>query len=306
MLKIFNLKIIKKLFFYSSLCYVFYALTKNFGQLSIVFEWSNYKINLILAFTFCVSSIVLNALAWKQIIIWFGHNKNSQKIIEIFIATNILKYVPGSVWHFVERFNFLKQKSSEDLAFYATLIEPYFMLSAALLMCSFGAIYFPALILFSIPAFFLRSDLIYLTIKKLDSFKNNSIRLFNIPFSKKEFESSIKFKKGFPLDAFILEIVFLSFKFFGFISCFYIFNSFAPKELVLVFVTFCLSWSVGLITPAAPGGVGVFESCFLLIMRNYYYEDGILSALIFFRLISTSSDLFLATPFFLKKFSRSD
>ena len=139
---------------------------------------------------------------------------------------------------------------------------------------------------------------------KLDSIKNKSIRLFNIPVSQKAFESNIKLNSTFPWQAFFVELAFILFKFLGFISCFYIFNSYDPSKVILLFVGFCISWSVGLIIPAAPGGAGVFESCFLLFARNYYPEKSILVAVIFFRFISTSSDLLLASPFLLKKLLR--
>ena len=151
MLKIFNLNFIKKIFFYFSISYVIYALIKNFGQLSLDLQLNNFKINLILSFGFCLLSILLNALAWEQIIIWFGHSNNTKEIISTFISTNILKYIPGSIWHFLERFNFLKQKGDEKLAFYATIVEPYFMLAAALFLGSIGSLYFPPLILLFKP-----------------------------------------------------------------------------------------------------------------------------------------------------------
>ncbi len=304
MLKIFNLNFIKKIFFYFSISYVIYALIKNFGQLSLDLQLNNFKINLILSVGFCLLSILLNALAWEQIIIWFGHNNNTKEIISTFISTNILKYIPGSIWHFLERFNFLKQKGDEKLAFYATIVEPYFMLAAALFLGSIGSLYFPPLILLILPTIFLKRDLIYFTIMKIDSIKNKSFRLFKIPVSKQAFDSKIKLNSIFPWYAFFVDLFFILFKFLGFISCFYIFNSYDPSKVILVFVVFCISWSVGLIIPAAPGGAGVFESCFLLFIRNYYPEQSILVAVIFFRFISTSSDLFLASPFFVKKLLR--
>ena len=299
MFKIFNLSFIKKIFFYLSISYVTYVLFRNFGKLSIDVNLNDFKLNLILTFVFCILSIILNAIAWEKIITWFGHRENTKNTITIFISTNILKYVPGSLWHFIERFNFLKQRSNDNLAFYSTLIEPYFMLSAALLMGSFGVIYYPPLILLAVPSIFLKRDLIYFIVQKLDSLKNKGIRLFNIPISKREFDSTISLNTIFPFSAFLIEVAFILFKFLGFICCFYIFNSYDLGQLLLIFVIFCISWSFGLIIPAAPGGAGAFESCFLLLARYYYPEESILVAVIFFRLISTSTDLLLASPFIL-------
>ena len=68
-------------------------------------------------------------------------------------------------------------------------------------------------------------------------------------------------------------------------------------------VIFCLSWAVGLIVPTAPGGIGVFEACFLFLIGNDFSQYIIVETLIFFRLISTAADLILGFPFLLNKLS---
>ena len=63
-----------------------------------------------------------------------------------------------------------------------------------------------------------------------------------------------------------------------------------------------MSWSIGLIVPAAPGGAGVFETFFLLFIGKTYPQNLILETLIYFRFISTVADLLLSSPFILKKY----
>jgi len=62
-----------------------------------------------------------------------------------------------------------------------------------------------------------------------------------------------------------------------------------------------LSWSIGLIVPTAPSGVGVFETCFLILVGRNIPQNIIIVCLIYFRLISTSADLLISCPFLLKK-----
>ena len=71
-----------------------------------------------------------------------------------------------------------------------------------------------------------------------------------------------------------------------------------------IFIIFCLSWSIGLIIPAAPGGIGVFEACFIFLSRNNYSESALIMSLIYFRIISTLTDLSLSAPFLWKKYIR--
>ena len=50
---------------------------------------------------FSFLSIIINAYAWKFLINNIGCNPTNLKIIKIFLATNIYKYLPGGIWHFV-------------------------------------------------------------------------------------------------------------------------------------------------------------------------------------------------------------
>jgi len=65
-----------------------------------------------------------------------------------------------------------------------------------------------------------------------------------------------------------------------------------------------LSWSLGLVVPAAPGGVGVFEACLLFFVGRNIPQNTILVSLIYFRVISTSADLLLSFPFLIRKLSK--
>jgi len=106
---------LKSIFFISSLLYFCIYFFDNIDQISFDINLESNGINLFLSFLFCVLSIYLNAYAWKYIVKWFGKEFKSNNLISFYVLTNILKYVPGGVWHFVERFNFLKKIRSLEL-----------------------------------------------------------------------------------------------------------------------------------------------------------------------------------------------
>ena len=139
-LKKINFGGLKSVFFISSLLYFCIYFFYNIDQISFDINLERNGINLSLSFLFCVLSIYLNAYAWKNIVKWFGKEFKSNNLVSFYVLTNILKYVPGGVWHFVERFNFLKKISNPQIALYSTLIEPYFMLSGSFLLASMGLI----------------------------------------------------------------------------------------------------------------------------------------------------------------------
>jgi len=295
---------LKSIFFISSLLYFCIYFFNNIDQISFDVNLERNGINLFLSFLFCIFSIYLNAYAWKYIVRWFGKEFKSNNLVSFYVLTNILKYVPGGVWHFVERFNFLKTISNPQIALYSTLIEPYFMLSGSFLLASMGLIFSPFYIFLIVPLAFLNRKFIFLILKRLGSFKGKVFEVLRLPNSKDQFEERINIISFFPTRALFLEIGFVLSKFIGFYICLNIFYASNNLNIIFLLVIFSLSWSIGLVVPAAPGGVGVFEACLLLFVGKSIPENIILISLVCFRVISTSADLLLSLPFLIRKVSK--
>ena len=300
-LKKFNFGCLKSIFFITSLSYFCIYFFTNIDQISFDVNLERNGINLFLSFLFCILSIYLNAYAWKYIVRWFGKEFKSNNLVSFYVLTNILKYVPGGVWHFVERFNFIKKISNPQIALYSTLIEPYFMLSGSFLLASMGLIFSPFYIFLIVPLAFLNRKFIFLILKKLASIKGKVFEVLRLPNSKGKFEERIDIISFFPTRAFLLEIGFVLSKFIGFYICLKTFYASNSLNVIFLLVIFSLSWSLGLVVPAAPGGVGVFEACLLLFMGKNIPENIILISLVYFRVISTSADLLLSLPFLIRK-----
>ena len=301
LLKNINVPIFKKLFFLLSLSYFCFYFFKNFDQISFNIDFSKNGTFIYLAFLFCIFSIFFNALAWENIVNWFGKTKTEKNLVYFFVLTNVLKYVPGGIWHFFERYNFLKDISNPQQAFYSVLIEPYFMLCASFVLASVGIIFSPFYFLLLIPLFFLNRKLIYGILKRLETFKSKTTISLKIKHENYKFDERIKIISFFPWSAFLIEILFVLSKFIGFIICFHLVNFGDQHNIFYLLVIFCLSWSIGLVVPAAPGGIGVFEACFLFFVGKNIPQNITLSSLIYFRLISTFADLLLGLPFLLRK-----
>ena len=276
-----NLKII---FFISSLLYFFIYFFYNIDQISFEINFKKNGLNLVISFLFCVLSIILNAYSWKYIIKWFGKECKRNNLISFYILTNILKYVPGGIWHFAERFNFIQKISNPQIAFYTTILEPYFMLSGSFLLASLGVIFSPWYFFLILPLIFLNRKLIYIVLKKLKSIKGKTFEVLRISKSNDRSESSVNIISFFPTKALLLEIGFVLSKFIGFYLCL---NTFYPDNntnIIFLLVIFSLSWSIGLIIPAAPSGVGVFEACLLFFAGRNIPHNVMLISLIYFKL----------------------
>ena len=303
-LKKINFGGLKSIFFISSLLYFCIYFFDNIDQISFDINLERNGINLFLSFLFCILSIYLNAYAWKYIVRWFGKEFKSNNLVSFYVLTNILKYVPGGVWHFVERFNFIKKISNPQIALYSTLIEPYFMLSGSFLLASLGLIFSPLYFFLIFPLLFLNRKFIFLILKILGSLKGKVLEVLRLPNSKGQFEERINIVSFFPSRALFLEIGFVLSKFIGFYICLNTFYTSNTLNIIFLLVIFSLSWSIGLVVPAAPGGVGVFEACLLLFVGKSIPENIILISLVYFRVISTSADLLLSLPFLIRKVSK--
>jgi len=303
-LKKINFDGLKSIFFVLSLLYFCIYFFYNIDQISFDINLERNGIKLSLSFLFCILSIYLNAFAWKYIVKWFGKEFKSNNLVSFYVLTNILKYVPGGIWHFVERFNFIKKISNPQIALYSTLIEPYFMLRGSFLLESLGLIFSPIYFFFIFPLVFLNRKLIYLVFKRLGSIKGKVFEVLRLPNSIDQFEKRINIISFFPTRALILEIGFVLSKFIGFYICLNTFYTSNTLNIIFLLVIFSLSWSIGLLVPAAPGGVGVFEACLLLLVGKSNPENIVLISLVYFRVISTSADLLLSLPFLIRKVSK--
>ena len=300
-LKKINFGGLKSIFFILSLLYFCIYFFDNIDQISFDINLERDGINLSLSFLFCILSIYLNAYAWKYIVKWFGKEFKSNNLVSFYVLTNILKYVPGGVWHFVERFNFIKKISNPQIALYSTLVEPYFMLSASFLLASLGLVFSPLYFFLIFPLVFLNRKLIYLVLIRIGSLKGKVFEVLRLPNSKDQFQERINIISFFPSRALLLEIGFVLSKFIGFYICLNTFYTSNTLNIIFLLVIFSLAWSLGLVVPSAPGGVGVFEACLLLFVGKSIPQNIIIISLVYFRVISTSADLFLSLPFLIRK-----
>ena len=299
--KKFNFGHLKSIFFISSLLYFCIYFFYNIDQISFDINLKKNGINLSLSFLFCVLSIYLNAYAWKYIVIWFGKEFKSNNLVSFYVLTNILKYVPGGIWHFVERFNFIKKISSPQIALYSTLIEPYFMLSGSFMLASLGILFSPLYSFLILPLVFLNRKLILYILKSLGSLKGKAFEFLRLQNLNDLFAERININSFFPTKALLLEIGFVLSKFIGFYFCLSTYYPSNTLDVIFLLVIFSLSWSLGLVVPTAPGGVGVFEACLLFLVGRNIPQNAILVSLIYFRIISTSADLLLSFPFLIRK-----
>ncbi len=124
------------------ICFVFIgtSIYSNFESLSNQKITNEVVLWLLGGITFSILSIIINAYAWKLLIINIGCNSNKLNIFKLFFDTNIYKYLPGGIWHFVYRFNALRLEISTEKSIESILLEPILMLVAGLIFVPFRGI----------------------------------------------------------------------------------------------------------------------------------------------------------------------
>tara|TARA_B100000579_G_scaffold296367_1_gene246475 strand:+ start:3447 stop:4406 length:960 start_codon:yes stop_codon:yes gene_type:complete len=289
-----------------SFFFIAFSIYRNFEGLS------NLKITIkeIIWFSvgilFSFLSIIINAYAWKLLINSIGLGGIKLKIIRIFINTNIYKYLPGGVWHFVSRYKTLKLTLSNEKSVESILLEPLLMLVAGLIYIPFGSYnIFIIIICWSSPLVFVPGfrKFIIKTLKRMKASiftsidKDQSEKLVN--------NNKITYSKTYyPFMPLFIEVLFILFRFFGFLSCMSAFSIGSVISQRQLISSFSLAWITGLVVPAAPGGLGVFESIILFSLGSQLPEAPLLASLLCYRLVSTSSDILASLIYPIKRLLR--
>ena len=244
---------------------------------------------------FSFLSIIFNAYAWKLLINSIGCNSNKLNIIKVFMNTNIYKYLPGGIWHFVSRYNILKLQFSNQKSLEAILLEPLLMLVAGLIFVPFKSLNISFFLLCWSSALVFLPGLREFIIKSLMVMKSKMLNKNKLNDRNFIQNSDNTFTKiVYPYKSIFVEALFILLRFFGFYCCL---NAFLIGSLISqgsLISSFSLAWIIGLIVPAAPGGLGVFESVILFGLGSQLPEAPLLASLLCYRLISTLSDVFAA------------
>ena len=286
-------------------CFVFIG-TSIYGNIESL---SNQKITiqgslwLLLGIVLSFLSIIVNAFAWQLLNNNLGCKSNKLKIVKLFLTTNIYKYLPGGIWHFVLRYNKLCLEFSAEKSIESILLEPILMLVAGFIFIPFGGL--------NISFFILcwSSTLVFLPVfrkflvKKLKEIKST---VFTRNDNLKDMNSlhnnqNILTLMHYPYKPLIVEIVFILIRFLGFLCCMHAFSIGSLITQGKLISSFSLAWIIGLVVPAAPGGLGVFESVILFRLGSYLPEAPLIAVLLSYRLVSTVSDIFSSLIYPVKK-----
>jgi len=267
-------------------------------------------------------SLIFVGWVWMLILREFRQPVNAAWAIQVFLKTNIAKYLPGNIWHFWGRILEAKKAGiAPKAATLSVLLEPLLMASAGVLI---GLICFEridgflrivgcAAILTAIHPRILNP--IVLLVERLKLSKNNGensevgaevgeaagdrlISRLGSSSSLAKKTSSVKSKrqnnlpiKRYPLVPLIGQICFIGLRGSGFLLTVMALNPVNFLDIPNLFGAFCFAFVVGLVVPGAPGGMGVFEATAIALLSDRFSTGIILSAVALYRIISILADV---------------
>lgn len=227
---------------------------------------------------------------WTWILQELNQSVPSEQFIQVYLKTNIAKYLPGNIWHYYGRIMAVKNANfSSGAATLSVLLEPLLMGAAALIIIDVfgGAITTANTNLGWQILQFLSLIVILGTVHPW--FLNRSIRLLHRWRGKKS-QVLLQIKR-YPLLPLLGELGFLVLRGSGFIFTMFALESVNPSQIPLLLMVFSLAWLLGFIVPGAPGGLGVFDATAIALLSPHFPTALVISAIAFYRLISIVAEV---------------
>ena len=284
-------KIIRWLILGGTLFFLLKALKDNWLEVSAI------RIN-ITGWLILASATIVTLLAhiwagwiWTWVLKELNQSVSVIEFIQVYLKTNIAKYLPGNVWHYYGRIMAAKNANiSTNIATLSVLLEPLLMLAAALIIIVlFGSQLVVSNLNFNLIILQFLALIIVLCILH-PRFLNPAIQILDKWKNKKSNRENQLINsfiiQRYPVKPLLGELVFLGLRASGFILTMLALNSLTWAQIPLLVGAFSCAWVLGLVVPGAPGGLGVFETTAMLLLQYHFPAAVVISAIALYRLIS--------------------
>jgi glycosyltransferase 2 family protein len=226
---------------------------------------------------------------WTWVLQDLNQPVESVHFIQVYLKTNIAKYLPGNIWHHYGRIVAAKNANvSPSVATLSVLLEPLLLAAAALIIIvSLGGTFAAGNINLLVQIVQLLALLGVLCVVH-PRFLNPAISFLQrlkAKMSKTATESNAMSIGRYPLGPLLGELGFLGLRSLGFILTMFALSPLNLSQIPLLIGAFSFAWLVGFIVPV-PGGLGVFEATAIALLQNRFPAAIVISAIALYRLIS--------------------
>jgi glycosyltransferase 2 family protein len=236
---------------------------------------------------------------WTWVLKELNQQVPTSYFIQVYLKTNIAKYLPGNIWHHYGRIVAAKEaKIPTAVATLSVVLEPLLMAVAALIMI----LIFAGKLVFSSFNVWVQILQIFCVIVVLclihPWFLNRILSFLQKIKIKKSSQPSVSTPANihrYPLKPLMGEFGFLVLRGIGFILTIFTVSPLNISQVPLLLGAFSLAWLLGLVIPGAPGGIGVFEATAISLLQYHFPTAVILGAVALYRLISIFAEAIGAT-----------
>jgi uncharacterized membrane protein YbhN (UPF0104 family) len=293
-------KIFRWLILGGTLFFLLKALKDNWLGVSAIRISANGWLILVAATVITLLAHIWAGWIWTWVLKELNQSVSAIEFIQVYLKTNIAKYLPGNVWHYYGRIMAAKNANiPTNIATLSVLLEPLLMLAAALIIIVlFGSELVVNNLKFNLMILQFLALIIVLNILH-PRFLNPAIKLLDRWKNKKsdgenQLINSFIIKR-YPVKPLLGELVFLGLRAAGFILTMLALTSLTWAQIPFLVGAFSCAWVLGLVVPGAPGGLGVFETTAMLLLQYHFPAALVISAIALYRLISIIAETVGAT-----------
>ena len=259
---------------------------------------------LLLGLGLSLLSVVANGLAWRVLLGWLGQRPEGAAPVAHYMVTNLRKFLPGGIWHLAARVQALRQGNAglatplgTSTALVAVLLDPLLAATAALALASLGGWQGGLGLLCLLPLGLLNPRWLEPLLQRLERRKARDLQLESAPAGGDGPPAASPAAPappltpprlpGYPWLPLLAEGAFVLLRFAGFACCVWAFDLQLSLGWPTWLAGFSLAWTVGLVVPGAPGGLGVFEAVLLLRLGGLLGAAPLLAVALSYRLVAT-------------------
>ncbi|MEM6520021.1 MAG: UPF0104 family protein [Cyanobacteria bacterium P01_D01_bin.71] len=274
-----------------TLAFILHSLRVNWQQV-LTLRFTTYAMaELLLALGCTLAAHIWSGWVWYGIMRSLNAPVPATWTVITYLKTNLGKYLPGNIWHFIGRIKFLRDYgTSTGIAITGVVLEPLLMSVAAL-----------AIVLVSLPSTVLQLVILVAVLVALHPRILNPVlhwlgqaklkQADKHEAAELENTATIPELSGYPWRPLLGEVGFVVFRGLGFILCFLALNPVGFSDMWTLVGAFSFGWLLGLVVPGAPGGLGVFEATVLAVLTPQFPAAIVLGAVALYRLNGTLAEL---------------
>jgi uncharacterized membrane protein YbhN (UPF0104 family) len=226
---------------------------------------------------------------WTWVLRELKQSVPSSRFIQVYLKTNLAKYLPGNVWHYYGRIVAAKNANvAPGAATLSVLLEPLLMAAAALIFVVLLSSQFASTNnTLTLQALQIISLIIILCAVHPRCLNPVIGSLYKLKLKKSQTQPTDKLLiRRYPLKPLFGELGFVGLRGTGFILTLFAIIPLNPSQIPLLLGAFSLAWLLGLVVPGAPGGLGVFEATAIALLQHRFPTAAVISAIALYRLIS--------------------